>query len=398
MQILHLNTQDKGGAFQAAYRLHQGLKEENIESNFLVLYQYTNLPNVLSFLKNQQFLSKIKNSINYRRHQRKITHLTHNKPKAQFNLASSPYHLHQHPLVKQADVINLHWTANFLDYTSFFKKIDKPIVWTLHDEYPFSGVFHYQGYQVHDYQELDLKVRKEKLEALSGFKDLHIVAPSKWLHEEAKQSTLFKRFPNYHIPYGLDTSIFKSYNQREARSFFGLPEDKKVILFVADSLEDKRKGFVYILEALKEIKKDDIFLATLGGGKVENVALPFKNLGFLSNPIEIAQAYSAADIFVIPSLEDNLPNTVLEAMACGTPVVGFDTGGIPDMVRNSQTGFTAQFKNSKDLAQKITQVLEDDELRGAMSQQSRAIIQKEYSLEIQAKAYIEIYQEIIKNK
>lgn len=395
MRITHINTSDSGGAFQAAYRLQQGLKKREIESDFLVLYRDSGLTHITAFLENQSLRTRVTNSLNYRRHQRKISKLLKDKPKAQFSFSSSPYQLHKHPLVKQVDIINLHWTANFLDYASFFKKIGKPVVWTLHDEYPFSGGFHYKGYEVADYQELDKKVRKEKLEALLDFKDLHIVAPSKWLHQEAQQSDLFKRFSHYHIPNGLDTSIFRPYPQAEARTFFGLPQDEKIILFVADSLEDKRKGFVYLLEALKAIKNKALFLLMLGGGQLESIGLPFKHLGFLSEPQQIAMAYAASDVFVIPSLEDNLPNTVLESLACGTPVVGFDTGGIPDMVRHGETGFLAQLKNSQDLANKISQILENDKLAQHIQKNARSIAGNEYQLELQAQRYSALYASIL---
>jgi len=398
MKIIQINTLDSGGAFQAAYHLQEGLRNSHISSNFLVLHQNNNLKNVYPFLAKQGLFAKIKNSIEYRLIEKKHKKLLKNNPKTQFSFQDSSFKIHQHPLVKNSDLINLHWIANFLDYHSFFGKIKKPVVWTLHDLNPFSGGFHYKSYENINYKLLDEKIQKQKQQALKNFQNLNIVTPSKWLYQESKKSELFKNFSHHHIPYGLNTSVFKPYNKQEARDFFNLPQDKKIILFVADSLEDKRKGLQHLINALKILSSKNLFLITLGKGNVNIDSLAKKNLGFISELNKIAMAYSAADIFVIPSLEDNLPNTVLESLACGTPVVGFDVGGIPDMVRDKENGFLAELKNSDDLANKIKLILENDTLRKQISESARKIIEKEYSLELQAKRYTDLYKSILKKK
>jgi glycosyltransferase involved in cell wall biosynthesis len=149
------------------------------------------------------------------------------------------------------------------------------------------------------------------------------------------------------------------------------------------------------LNALNQFKSDEVLLLTIGNGPIENIDIPNLTLGYLDNPNEMALAYSLADVFVISSLEDNLPNTVLESFACGTPVVGFKVGGIPDMIRDGVNGLLAESKNSQDLAQKIQMLLENDDLRLQMGKNARLIAENEYNLKLQASKYIKLYETIV---
>jgi glycosyltransferase involved in cell wall biosynthesis len=405
MKILHINTFDNGGAAKAVWRLHEALLDEGVESQILVLYQ-ENQPreNVFNFYESQQSLwQKTKLSINYRWDAYQKQQLTLHKSKDYeiFSFPKTIYDLTQHPLVKEADIIHLHWVAGFIDYPSFFRRINKPVIWTLHDMNPFSGGFHYAQDLVNnlkEYQQLDQQLRQTKIQALSHIQDLHITTPSKWLFEQSRNSKALGKFSHDWIPYSLNLEVFKKIDKKFARRVLNLPLNQPIVLFIADSNHNKRKGFVYLKEALSAIKYRHFGLAIAGKGKVERMPFRTHKLDFIFDDRLLSTAYSAADICVVPSLEDNLPNTVLEAMACGTPVIGSNVGGIPDMVRPEQTGLLFEPKNVKDLADKIAYLLVEEELRLLYGSNARHIIEQEYNQPLQAKRFIQLYKNMLRNQ
>ncbi|MCD6262480.1 MAG: glycosyltransferase, partial [Deltaproteobacteria bacterium] len=319
--------------------------------------------------------------------------------------------------IQDADIINLHWVAGCMDCLSVPLAIgNKPIVWTLHDMNPFTGGCHYAGdclkYKVScgacpqlgsDIDDdLSRQVWRQKFDAYKSL-NINIVTPSQWLGKCASESKLFSRFPVNVIPNGLPTNIFKPYPKTKIRKAVNIPESAKIILFGADSVVNERKGFRYLLEALNKLplkgKRDNIILAFFGhlpeGTKIDSM-YPMLNFGSITDENQLAMAYSAADVFVLPSLEDNLPNTVIEAMACGVSVVGFDIGGIPDMIEHKKTGYLVKPKDIYDLIEGIGWAM-SSERSFRLSEQCRAKVEKEYTLEVQAKAYSELYERILKD-
>ncbi|TAE70811.1 MAG: glycosyltransferase [Bacteroidetes bacterium] len=399
MKILHINTHDRGGAFQAVYRLHQGLLDNHIDSKILVLYhtdKENKLHKVYSFFDTLNLFLKIKCTLKYKKLNKKYNKLIAQKKNVQFTFSETAFNILSNHLVKEADVIHLHWVASFLDYESFFRRVKKPIIWTLHDKNPFNGGFHYDIYFLDEYKLLNQQIRQAKKKAYQFCKNMQIVCPSKWLHELAKESDLLGNFTHHYIPYSLDTNVFCSHSKEQARKYFKLPLHKKIVLFVADAIGDVRKGLHYLLEALEKVESKDMILVTTGQGEVKNIDLIHYELGFFSDDAQIALAYNCADIFVIPSLEDNLPNTVLESMACGTPIIGFEVGGVKDMIQNEENGYLIETKNSDELAEKITYLLKNNSLRKQMARNARKIAEDYYQLDIQAKKYINLYQNILK--
>jgi glycosyltransferase involved in cell wall biosynthesis len=311
-----------------------------------------------------------------------------------------------------ADIINLHWIRGFVDLQAFFERVPVPVVWTLHDMNAFTGGCHYnvgcEKYatkcgacpQLGSDDEADLSrsiwTRKKKAFAQVDPGQLHIVTPSTWLAREAKRSTLLESFPVTVIPYGLDTDRFAPRPQEAARTALDLPKDRPVVLFVADSATNRRKGFSLLRDALSSLTKP--LLLSVGSGRptIEN-SKRHLHLGRLSSDRLLATVYSAADIFVIPSLQENFGQTVLEAMSCGTPVVGFDTGGIPDMVRPGETGWLAETGNVKALRNTIETGMSDEEPRERMGQRCREVVEDEYALEVQARRYQELYRELLED-
>jgi glycosyltransferase involved in cell wall biosynthesis len=238
--------------------------------------------------------------------------------------------------------------------------------------------------------------RKDRIFRGLGEDRLHIVAPSRWLGAEAEASALFNgRFPVSIIPYGLDTDVFTPRDRQAAREILGLPADARVVLFVAHSVAWHRKGFGLLLEALKHLEDvPELRLVALGAGDPgSDSRVPTTHLGFVENERLVSMIYNAADVFVIPSLQDNLPNTVQEAMACGIPVVGFDAGGVPDMVKDGVTGRLAAVGAPWDLARALRTVLEDLDAARRMGAEGRRFVLEEYTMAAQARAYAALYRE-----
>jgi glycosyltransferase involved in cell wall biosynthesis len=323
-------------------------------------------------------------------------------------------------LVRQlpdCDVLNLHWVAQFVDFRSFFRAVPKraPLVWTLHDPYPFTGGCHYYGgcdrfmrlcgacpeLGSSDGSDLSREVWQRKKESYSLIPDrrLCIVAPSRWLAGEVRKSALLSRFSVSVIPYGLDLDVFTPREKLLARDMLGIPREARVLLFAAQALGERRKGFALLGEALAPLPASaGICLVSVGrGAGLSAVQLPHMSLGFIDNDRILSWAYSAADLYVAPTLDDNLPNTVMESLACGTPVVGFNTGGVPDMVRNGVTGFVVPKGDTVGLRQAILRVLDDAALRADMSKNCRRIAVDEYDLKLQAQRYLALYESIVSN-
>jgi glycosyltransferase involved in cell wall biosynthesis len=308
------------------------------------------------------------------------------------------YAVHRHPLVREADIINLHWTTRFLDHRSFFANVKKPIVWTLHDMNPWSGGYPYdKDFPIEAYQDLITANLKYQAAALKDVDNLTVVAPSRWLHDLSKASGLFGRFRHECIPYSLDVGTFKPVDQSATRVRLGLPTNKKVILFVASYLGHKRKGFQHLVAALEILRKrvstDDVCLAVVGSGNLSALPEGFETieLGRITEERKMAEIYAAADMFVIPSEQDNLPNTVIESLSTGTPVTGFAVGGIPDMVEAPELGYLAPRIDAGELAAAMEKMLQTDFDRAYI----RANAVRRYSPSVQANAYHALFEDML---
>jgi glycosyltransferase involved in cell wall biosynthesis len=311
-----------------------------------------------------------------------------------------------------ADVINVHVIRLFADYQAFFTVVPRhtPVVRTLHDMNFFTGGCHtdegcgkYTGLcgtcpQLGSRKAKDLahRIWQRKQAALSSVEPdrLHIVAPSRWLANEAKRSSLLQRFPITVIPFGLDTEDFSPRDQVMARGTLGIPQDARVVLFVAEPIIRRIKGFALLAQALNGL--DDLanlLLLCVGSGRLPaGVQLPHLHLGYIRNNRLRALVYSAADVFVIPSLQENFPLTALEALACGTPIVGFAVGGIPEIVRAGSTGLLVPAQDVAALRVTIQDLLQDPARRAQMASDCRRIAVAEYGLEGQVQRYLELYQ------
>jgi glycosyltransferase involved in cell wall biosynthesis len=316
----------------------------------------------------------------------------------------------------ESDVINLHWIAQFMGCESLSRLFVRRciFVWTLHDMNPFTGGCHYDC-GCDRYKErcgacpqlaskipkdLSRKIweRKQLLFKQIDSNRLHIVTPSRWLAGEVNRSSLLKRFPVTVIPNGLDVREFVPREKRVAREALGIETDARVILFVSQAIDNRRKGFFYLVDALKTMENLSYFwLVTIGRGKPEiDGQIKHLSLGNIESNRILSLVYSAADILVHTSEQDNLPNTVMEALACGTPVVGFQVGGVVDMIEEGQTGFLVPFGNVGALKQCISSILLNRGRLLEMATNCRRKAKKEYDRVTQAKRYVDLYASILR--
>jgi glycosyltransferase involved in cell wall biosynthesis len=317
--------------------------------------------------------------------------------------------------IPECDLIQLHWVAGFIDYKVFFTWLppELPLVWTLHDMANFTGGCSYDLScgkfvqqcgtcpQLGSTSQIDLSRqvwrRKQKYYASLDIERVRIVTPSRWLGKEVERSSLLGRFNWSVIPYGLNTEVFQPRDGRVAREVLGIPQDAQVLLFISSNAGDYLKGFHLLAEALAGVEGDKtIFLLSVGKGFPPRFNR-FRHAHFqdIHNDRLLSFIYSASDVYVAPSLGDNLPNTVLESISCGTPVVAFSTGGIPDMVRPGVTGLLATAGDSADLRAAILEILSNNEKRTEMSIHCRRVALAEYDLSVQARRYLEIYREML---
>lgn len=421
MKILLINTDDSmGGAAIACLRLLSVLEnEKDIEATLLVQEKKGNRPDVEAIAqtwleKKRAFGRFVAERLYFRLYEKS------KEVRFAFSPANTGIDISQHPLVQEADILHLHWVNfGFLSIEALKKlfNLGKPIVWTLHDMWAFTGGCHHSGdcenYQEHcgnclpylrspSPNDLSTKVWQLKNEIFGNSTQLppvQIIGCSQWLANRAKKSSLFKSLPIMAIPNPLDVSIFIPTAKTEARVKLNLPANKKLILFAAAKVTVIWKGFSYFQAALHILKEQisnpqEIELVILGESDESiNQTLPFKThaLGRIADVEKIALIYSAADVFTIPSIQENLPNTIMEAMACGTPSVGFEVGGIPEMIEHKQTGFLATYKSAENFAAGIKWVLFEADA-AALAKNTRTKVLQNYSQEVVKEQYLRVYK------
>ena len=238
----------------------------------------------------------------------------------------------------------------------------------------------------------------QKKQQLQADGNIYYVACSRWLESEARSSALLKDQKITSIPNPIDTHLYKKGNKQEARQRLGLPLDKKLILFASQRVTNEYKGMSYLVDACRQL--DDLAkglceVVILGGHAEEVVEqLPMKAhpLGYVNDEQRIIDVYNAADVFVLPSLSENLPNTIMEAMACGVPCVAFKVGGIPEEIDHLKNGYVAAYRDATDLAKGIAWVLQEADYE-SLSQQAVHKVTQCYSQQSVAVKYLDVYQQ-----
>ncbi|HMX39038.1 MAG TPA: glycosyltransferase, partial [Saprospiraceae bacterium] len=348
MNIVLLNTYSHGGAGVACRRLLEGLRATQ--------------PDISA-----QLITAAEAGSRWPFYAERLSFLPHERDRSvrfAFSPANFGKDLSRHPAVRQADLLHLHWVNQGLLSLRGIRQLaelGKPMVWTLHDTWAFTGGCHIftdcdrfrQQCGVCPYlrrpgpHDLSHQVWLKKQRFFP--KNIHFVTCSHWLRDVARSSSLLQGFPITSIPNPIDTALFKpaeAADRAALRAEMGIAPGAHVLLFVAMNLRDAHKGFRFLPEALQHLRRQrpDLAVEVVVLGKSEPESLsafpyPVHALGLVQGAERLSRLYGAADVFVTPSLADNLPNTVMESLACGTPVVGFRTGGIPEMVGHLQEGY-----------------------------------------------------------
>lgn len=417
MNILFLNTSDQlGGAAIAAKRLTDALNKEHLKVTMLVRDKSSNDFDVIAVHQSPKL------AYNFVAERIKIwmSNLFTRKNLFAVSIANTGSSITNLPEFKNADIVHLHWiNQGFISLSELQKIINsgKPIVWTMHDMWPITGICHHSRSCVKymtqckacpflrklwSKKDLSYKCfKRKKAIYASSSTPINFVGCSQWLTLKAKDSALTAKQTVLNIPNPININLFQPLSKLNARLQFNLPKNMKLILFGAAKTTNKRKGIDYFINACLELRQtSSTAIGVVLYGKDSDLlkdkfTLPTFSLGYIQSEKEIIQLYNAVDLFVLPSLEENLPNSIVEAMACGVPCVGFEIGGIPELIDHLHNGYIAKYKSSTDLAQGLKWVLENNE-DSALSQEARRKVVDNFSESKVAQKYISLYNSIIK--
>lgn len=412
MRVALLNTFDiNGGAARAMFRLHEGLGRLGVKRTLYVARAWGEDPEMV--------VVKPGTPDELAEWRRREAEVRAEESPYEALRGFAPFHTERAAralLLEQklapADVLNLHWTRGLVDWTSFMaaRRPDQALVWTLHDQHPFTGGCHFSGDCVgftsgcgrcpvlksDKPDDLSALVMKRKSQALSGLRaPLHIVAPSHWIATEAKRSRLFGDRPIHVIPNGLDTALFRPLETSSLRQRLNIAPEDRVVLFIAHWLSDARKGYALLQAGLSAL--DDpagIVLVTVGEGDIPAPAgIRTIAMGRVDADADLIALYSMADLVAVPSVQDNYPNTALEAMSCGTGIIGLPVGGLPDLTGNDERGRLADGTDAAAFARALRDALADRDRLVAWGRAGRAFVERECTLERQAGRYATLYAE-----
>ncbi len=413
--ILQIGTFHKeGGAAVAALRLKQALVRAGEDCQLLVHNSDTFQENVTpwadtNFKKKLAWLQFVGERLAF----------LPNEKDASVRFAFSPAavgaDISKHPLVQKAAILHLHWiNFGFLSLSDLAKlfALNKPIIWTMHDMWAITGGCHYSRgctkFRDHCHNcpylsnpgAYDISFEQFETKAnLYKNPNLTFVSPSNWLTNLTQLAPLRFHHNAITIPNCIDTEIYRPIDKYAAREKLELPVAKKLILFSGVNTADPRKGYHYFEEAINSLNRMDVEVLIFGKGKPEdfkNLRVKVHFLGKISDPQKLIAAYSAADLIAVPSLEDNLPNTIMEAMACGTPAVGFNTGGIAEMIDHLENGYVAEAADSNSLAKGFNYILDQLDTK-KLGNAARKKVLASYSESQIAKQYITLYKSVSQN-
>ncbi len=411
MKILIVNTSDiQGGAARAAYRLHQALLQQGVDSQMLVQNKVSDNFTVHSInnTKIQKGLAKLRPTLDALPVQ-----FYKNKTKTLFSPANLPFSNAVDAInALNPDVVHLHWINGGMLRIEDLPKIKAPIVWTLHDMWPFTGGCHIK-WDCEKYKnscgacprlgsnkenDLSKKVWKRKKKVFDELSDLTIIGLSKWINDCSKESSLLKGKKHINLPNPLNTNVYKPFDKNHARKLWSLPDNKKLVLFGAMSAtSDINKGFKELSEAIPKIDLSDVEFVVFGSSKPKNapdLGCKVHYVGQLADDVSLVTLYSAVDVMVVPSIQENLSNAIMESLSCGTPVVGFNIGGNSDMIVHQENGYLAQPFDTTDLALGINCILNNKKYAD-LCLNARDKVVRAFDSEVVATRYVEVYKQLL---
>lgn len=371
MKVLHINTYASGGGAAIAARRHcEAMRKAGIDAKLLALYGQPDEMTVIS--AHQAEALKIKQKWGLIRH--KLNRLVVRR--TAWHWLDNDYDICDIPLVRDADIIYIHWVNEFIGINGLQSLLEtkKTVVWYMHDMWPMTGGCHYSFScnryitdcrrcpQMKFLRNLTSHVLGKKLNNWKGYTNLIPVAPSRWLTNCIKNSALFSNLDTYTVPNVIDTDYFIQRSQKDVRVKFGLPVDKKLIMANAIGYDNPFKGVQYLLKAMEGLANEDYEFVVVGKCNLEQfTSIAHEKvhlLGFIGNQSDMVDIYNCADLLMITSLAENFPNVVIEAMACGVPVVGFATGGIIDQIHHKENGWIVAPKDVNGLIEGVKWSLE----------------------------------------
>lgn len=396
-----------GGAARAAYRIHHALRQHGVDSQMHVVNAEAgdwtvHIPgvtgaNTINSLRNYLGAS----STRFLRTGNKVLHSS----------AALPSHWPRRLNQSSADIIHLQWVQGEMMSIADIGRLQKPVVWTLHDMWGFCGAEHY----TENFRWRDGYLSNNRPSCESGFdlnrwtwkrklkhwrRPMHIVTPSRWLADCARQSVIMQEWPVSVIPNAIDTEAWRPIDKALARKILRLPIEGPLLLFAATyGTRPPRKGFDLLQDALNQLRGEVLGLELVVVGQLApkepmNLGFPIHYTGHLHDDVSLNLYYSAADAVIVPSRQDNLPNSGVEALACGTPVVAFNTGGLPDIVEHKKTGYLAKPFDAQDLACGILWVLDGVERQLMLRAESRLAAVARSSCPVVAEKYLQLYESL----
>ena len=412
MKILIINISDvEGGAARAAYRLHKSLLAQDVDSQMLVQSKKSD-----DFTVQTISSTKVQKGINLLR---PILDAIPTKfYKKQTKTLFSPSWFGFSNIVDKIneinpDIVHFHWICGGMIKIEEISRIKAPIVWSLHDMWAFTGGCHYDE-ECRRYEkecgncpilgsdkekDLSKKIFYHKEKAFTNKKDMTIIGLSRWLNEASKSSNLLKDKKHINLPNPINTDVFQPFNKEKSRKLWSLPQDKKLVLFGAmGATSDPRKGFSKLIESIEKLdRNNDIEFVVFGSSEPEktpNLGFKINYLGNLHDDVSLVTLYNSVDVMIVPSLQENLSNAIMESLSCGTPIIGFNIGGNSDMIEHKINGYLVNPFDTTDLKDGIEWVLNSlnyDEL----CKNARIKVMKEFDSNIVADKYISLYKDII---
>ncbi len=414
MKILHFSKSDnRGGAGIAALRLHLGLRNQGVDSRLVCIENNRNDFHIIGpGTAGEKVFAIFRGVLD-----RLPIYFYPRRKTEMFYPQWLPNNIQRLITLEQPDIVHLHWISGGFVRLESLCSIKQPLIWTMHDMWPFTGGCHYSEEcsrynkkcgrcpQLGSSQEKDLSRwiwnRKKKV---FGHLNFTMVSPSRWLYKCATSSALLKYHRNDIIPYTIDLQRFAPVDRTWARSILNLPQDKKIILIGAENFFlNSRKGYQFIISSLKHLEdkkySSDVHIAVFGASEPQippKIVFKQHYFGILNDEISISLLYAACDVFIMPSIQDNLPLTVMESLSCGTPVVSFNVGGIPDMIDHKNNGYLAKPFNTRDLAKGIELILNmNSDMLSNYKVEARKKVKDNFNIKQISDQYCDLYQSIL---
>lgn len=410
MRILHIGTHANSGAGLGMMRLHRDLQEAGVDSRVLCLrydgtdseaFGFLDDPRINGRRERRPVRSVLRRLGIYHDEQSRgdttVSDLRRAHPRVMVSTPFSRYRLDKCKLIGEADVIHLHWTSGFLDWPTFFRRVRKPVVWTLRDENPALGFWHYRSDMPEtltpELKAKDALLRNRKADILRSYESLSIASLSSEEDAFFADSGAFAGRRHLVIPNSVDEKTFVRGDGDSIRREFGIPEQDKVLVFVAQYLSEPRKGFQDLAAAVSKLGRNDLTVLCVGSPPMPETGpgVRFIPVGPVTDMSRLAKVYSASDLFVSPSKAETFGKTTTEALACGTPVVSYPNSGAKDIIGPDDGELSDDF-TAKALERAIRKALS----RSFDPSGLRSRVLAQFSREKVAAAYFDLYDSLIK--